>query len=66
MARPKDAQQPEPQGISPEALVQRLGQQIGGLTVEIAMRDMALEAAHAEIARLKGEAEEEPANGRAG
>lgn len=49
-------------GIDPEKVVARLSQQIGTLSAELAMRDVALEAAHARIAELeRAESSEEAA-----
>lgn len=38
--------------IDPEKVIGRLSQQVGTLAAELAMRDAALEAAHARIAEL--------------
>lgn len=44
--------------IDPENVIRRLSQQVGALSAELAMRDEALEVAHARIAELqKGSAE---------
>lgn len=42
-----------PVSVNPQAVIVRLGEQIGGLTVELAMRDVALAEAHARIAELE-------------
>lgn len=47
--------------IDPEKIVHRLSQQIGLLTAELAVRDVALEVAHARIAELEQPADPEPA-----
>lgn len=39
--------------VDPEAVIGRLSQQIGHLAAELAMKDVALEAAHARIAELE-------------
>ena len=39
--------------IDPEAVIRRLAQQVGQMAAELAMRDAALEAAHARIAELE-------------
>lgn len=39
--------------VDPEKVVGRLSQQVGALSAELAMRDVALEAAHARIAELE-------------
>jgi hypothetical protein len=41
--------------INPEHVITRLSQQLGALQVQVAMRDVALEAAEARIAELEGE-----------
>lgn len=43
--------------IDPEQVIARLSQQLGALHVQIAMRDVALEAAEARIAELEGDGE---------
>lgn len=48
-------------GVDPEKVIQRLSSQIGGMAAELAMRDTALEAAHARIAELEQAAEPKPA-----
>lgn len=40
-------------GVDPEKVISRLSQQVGAMAAELAMRDVALEAAHAELAELK-------------
>lgn len=45
--------------VDPEQVIARLAQQIGSLSAQLAMRDVALETAHARIAEL--EELEEPA-----
>lgn len=42
-----------PVGIDAEKVINRLAQQIGAMHAELAMRDAALEAAHARIAELE-------------
>lgn len=42
-----------PVGVDPEKVIGRLAQQIGALYAELAMREAALEAAHARIAELE-------------
>lgn len=63
-----------PLNVNPEVVVQRLGNQIGGLAAELAMRDTQLEAAQTalaerdariaeleqEVVELKGEDAEAP------
>lgn len=39
--------------VDPERVIARLSQQIGQMAAELAMRDVALEAAHARIAELE-------------
>lgn len=48
--------------VDPEKVISRLSQQIGGMAAELAMRDAALEAAHARIAELEQTVEQPPAN----
>lgn len=43
----------QPLSVDPEQVIVRLSQQIGGLSAQLAMRDVALEAAHARIAELE-------------
>lgn len=47
--------------VDPEKVISRLSQQIGAMAAELAMRDAALDAAHARIAELEAPAEPEPA-----
>ena len=47
-------------GVDPEKVIARMAQQIGGLHAELAMRDVALEAAHARIVELGKPAEGDP------
>lgn len=47
--------------VDPEAVINRLSQQIGHLATEVAMKDAALEAAHARIAELEADQGEAPA-----
>ena len=49
-----------PVNVNPQAVIDRLGEQIGGLTVELAMRDAALAAARARIAELEQQEEGKP------
>lgn len=42
-----------PINVNPQAVIDRLGEQIGGLTVELAKRDAALADAQARIAELE-------------
>ena len=44
-------------GLDPEKVINRLSQQIGALSAELAMRDVALEQAHARIDELEQPAE---------
>lgn len=46
-------------GVDPEKVIARLSQQISAMVVELAMRDTALDAAHAELAELKKDDAEE-------
>lgn len=39
--------------IDPEAVIERLSRQIGQMAAELAMRDAALDAAHARITELE-------------
>lgn len=39
--------------VDPEKVISRMAQQIGQMAAELAMRDVALEAAHARIAELE-------------
>lgn len=39
--------------VDPEKVIGRLSQQVGAMAAELAMRDAALEAAHARIAELE-------------
>jgi hypothetical protein len=39
--------------VNPEAVIQRLANQVGAMAAELAMRDAALEAAHARIDELE-------------
>lgn len=48
-----------PIGVDPERVIARLSQQVGQMAAELAMRDVALEAAHARIAELETPADEE-------
>ena len=48
-------------GVDPEKVISRLAQQIGAMAAELAMRDTALEAAHARIAELEPKDEPEEA-----
>jgi hypothetical protein len=43
--------------IDPEKVIARMAQQLGELHAQIAMRDVALDAAHARIAELETDAE---------
>lgn len=45
-------------GVDPEKVINRMAQQLGGMAAELAMRDVALEAAHARIAELEKPAED--------
>lgn len=40
-------------GLDPEKVIQRMAQQIGQMAAELAMRDVALEAAHTRLAELE-------------
>lgn len=40
-------------GLDPEKVISRLARQIGEMAAELAMRDVALEAAHVRIAELE-------------
>ena len=44
--------------IDPEKVINRLSQQVGQMAAELAMRDVALEEAHARIAELEKTNEE--------
>lgn len=46
-----------PVGVDPEKVIGRLSQQIAAMVAELAMRDVALEAAHGRIAELEAAAE---------
>lgn len=49
-----------PISIDPEHVIQRLSAQVGQMAAELAMRDVALEAAHSRIAELEQRAAESP------
>lgn len=46
--------------VDPEKVIQRLATQIGQMAAELAMRDAALDAAHARIAELEAPTTDEP------
>lgn len=44
-------------GVDPEKVINRLAQQVGAMAAEIAMRDIALEAALVRVSELENSAE---------
>ena len=54
------------QGIDAEDVIRRLSQQVGRMAAELAMRDVALDAANARIAELEGKTEPGGEAGSAG
>lgn len=49
------------QGVNPQAVIDHLGRQIGALSAELAVRDVALEEREARIAELEERAANPPA-----
>lgn len=49
--------------VDPEKVIARLSNQVGAMAAELAMRDVALEAAHARIAELENGPAEDAAAG---
>src|SRR3954469_20074464 len=47
--------------VGPEVVIDQLGQQIGALSVQLAMRDATIAAAEKQIAELQEQAEQAPA-----
>jgi uncharacterized coiled-coil protein SlyX len=53
------------QGVDPQAVIDHLGRQIGALSAQLAMRDVALEERDARIAQLEEQLDDVPSSVRA-